>query len=139
MCTLGTRTCRHTPVQYIMTYCGRWELILQEHKLYCCPASLLYCTQGLETHCTHSRTHIRADSRTVSGKINRDFLPHLSLVPFNQRTHGNTQTHTPVHTDSVSGTLKEMKGSGYLGLERINGDQNTTRSVSKERLHFKTS
>lgn len=97
---------KHTSMLYIMTYCSRWELILQEHKGYCYPASALYCTPCLETHCTQSYMHtLLANFMTVSGKINRDFLPHLSLVPLNQSTHGNAQTHTPMHANAVSATV----------------------------------
>lgn len=55
--------------------------LTEGHKDYCYPVSALYCTQGLEKH-------IDSDSMTASGKINRDFLPHLSLVPLSQCTHG---------------------------------------------------
>lgn len=93
-----------------MTYCSRWEFILQQHKGYCYPASALYCTQGLETHCTHSYVHTHTytlcDSVTAAGKINRAFLPHLSLVPLNKRSHGNTQTQTPTQTQWVIAVLQ---------------------------------
>lgn len=76
LCTAGG----HTHTQHIMTYCSRWELVLQAHKNYCRPACSLHCRQlwrdggmnGWMDGSAHRFTTLPAAA--AIGKINTDVL-----------------------------------------------------------------
>lgn len=50
------QTGKHTSIQYIKTFCSRWELILQEHKGYCYHPHLHFTALRAWKHSVHTHT-----------------------------------------------------------------------------------